>query len=130
VLSLLTTISLDDAESSDGWSISFAHEAGPTREQIAFSEYLICARIVPFESSPLSAESLGSIVMTTGVGMGAYAGYVVAGHTPLLFVLVPAGMVLFGAAAGIGKALEEGLRERILRLISHSGHPKKSHPKR
>ena len=82
-----------------------------------FAEYLTMARVVPFENSPLSAESIGNIVSASGVGLGAYAGFVVAGGTPLIFVLVPAGMLLFGASAGLAQALEQGMRERVLDFI-------------
>lgn len=89
-----------------------------TAEQLEFAEYLTCARVVPFEESPLSAESIGSIVTkASGTSIGAFMGFVVAGNTPLLFVFVPAGMILFGAAAGVASALEQGLRERVLKLI-------------
>jgi hypothetical protein len=83
-----------------------------------FADYVYMSRIVPFESSPLSAESLGSLVTSaSGVGMGAYAGFIIASSTPMMFVLVPAGMILFGAAAGVATALEQGLRQRLLNLI-------------
>ena len=111
-------------EVSEGWAISLQKKETPTREQLAFAEYLVCARTIPFENSPLSPESLGNIA-TSGVAVGAFVGYVLAGHTPLLFLAVPAGMVLCGAAAGVGKALEEGLRERLLTILSSSKHPKK-----
>lgn len=84
-----------------------------------FAEYLTMARVVPFESSPLTAESIGNLITTTtGVGLGAFSGFVVAGSSPFIFVLVPAGMILFGAAAGVGRGLEEGLRDRIHRAIA------------
>lgn len=83
-----------------------------------FAEYLTMAEVVPFEGSPLSAESVGNLITTaSGVGLGAYTGFIVAGGSPLVFVLVPAGMIVFGAAAGVARALEEGLRERVLGLI-------------
>lgn len=81
-------------------------------EQVAFSE------LIPFEQSPLNLESLaGLVTKATGVAMGAYAGFVLSAGTPLIFVTVPAGMIIFGAAAGVAKALEEGLRERLLNLL-------------
>lgn len=72
-------------------------------------------------------ESIGNIVLkASGTGMGAFTGFVLAGDTPLLFILVPAGMILFGAAAGVARALEEGLRERVLKLIRSEGQSKES----
>ena len=97
----------------------------PTAEQIEFAEYITCASVIPFEASPLSADSIGSIITkTSGTGMGAFVGYVLAGNTPMMLVLIPAGMILFGAAAGIASALEQGLRERILDLVRGKKEPK------
>jgi len=71
--------------------------------------------VIPFERSPLDAESLTKILSATGgTGVGAYLGFVVAGGTPLAIVLVPAGMILCGAAAGIG----DGLYTRLKRWIA------------
>lgn len=84
----------------------------------AFAEYLISARIIPFEQSPLSAESLGNIAASTSVtGVGAVVGYLIAGPTPLLLITVPAGIIICGAAAGVARGLEDGLRRRITRFI-------------
>jgi hypothetical protein len=84
-----------------------------------FVAYLLRKPIVPFENSPLSADSLFDIVTkATGTGIGAYIGFVVAGNSPLLLVSVPAGMVICGAASGLAKGLEEGLRARVRALIS------------
>ena len=83
-----------------------------------FGEYMAFERMVPFENSPLDLESLSKIVLqATGAGLGAYAGFILAGPTPLLFVTAPAGMILFGAAKGIADALEQGLRERLLNYL-------------
>ena len=35
----------------------------------------------------------------------------------MLFITVPAGIILCGAASGIAKALEGGLRERLMKII-------------
>jgi hypothetical protein len=84
---------------------------------------LICdeavfSRMIPFQESPLDLHSLAELtVKATGVGIGAYAGFVASGGTPLVLITVPLGMVLVGAAAGLGRALEEGLRKRILSLM-------------
>jgi hypothetical protein len=88
------------------------------RGQIRFAEILALAPVVPFENSPLGLDSLGALITrSTGVGLGAYAGFVIAGTSPLLLITVPAGMVLFGAASGVANALEQGLRERVLKLV-------------
>ncbi len=84
----------------------------------SFAEYLTMAQIVPFEQSPLSDESIGNLfTKASSVGVGAFAGFVVAGGSPLIFVTVPAGMILFGASAGIARGLEEGLRAKIVDLF-------------
>lgn len=87
-------------------------------EVYKFAEYISMTAVFPFENSPLKAESIGSLLTKAGgYGAGAYIGFAVAGTTPLLFIAVPAGMIICGAAAGIAQGLEEGLRERISRFI-------------
>lgn len=94
------------------------------RAVIQFAEEASFARLVPFEQSPIDLESIVSLFTkassTSGVALGAYAGWAVAGPTPLLFVSVTGGMLLFGAAAGIASALQEGLRYRFLRWLKGS----------
>jgi hypothetical protein len=87
----------------------------------AFAEYLSFERLIPFEQSPLDSLSLDQIAKASGVTIGAYIGFVVAGPTPLLFLTVPAGMIICGAAAGIGAGLQTGLRQRLSSLISRAG---------
>lgn len=75
-------------------------------------------KFVPFEQSPIALDSLSQLLTTaTGAGIGAYAGFVLAGPTPLLLIAIPAGMILCGAAKGVADALEKGLRERLLRFL-------------
>lgn len=83
-----------------------------------FAEAVAFGDIVPFESSPLDARSLASIVTGSGVAAGAAVGFVVgAGVPPLLLITVPAGMIICGAAAGIAAALDQGLKARLLRRL-------------
>jgi hypothetical protein len=87
-------------------------------ESVKFSEVLAFAPVVPFQRNPLNLEALASVITgATGVGLGAFAGFVIGGGSPLIFVTVPAGMIIFGAAAGVARALEEGLRDRLERMI-------------
>jgi hypothetical protein len=80
----------------------------------AFAEYLIFARVVPFESSsPLSADSLGNILTAQGRGEAGYM-YYEGTEAPMLFVAIPAGMVICGSSHKVIEALEAGLRRRIL----------------
>lgn len=81
---------------------------------LRFAEALLNEELVPFESSPLQAVSLAQLTKASGVATGAYIGFVIAGETPLLLITVPAGMMICGAAAGIG----EGLRRRFEALLS------------
>lgn len=83
----------------------------------AFAEYLTFARVIPFEwSTPLSADSLGNILTAQGRGQAGYMYYEETG-TPVLFVAVPAGMVICGSSRKMVEALEAGLRRRILEFV-------------
>jgi hypothetical protein len=93
---------------------------------VNFTDAVVFRRLIPFETSPLSAESLASLLakwMGTrgGTAAGGVAALVsvVTGH-PILIVLVPGGMILGGAAKGLGRALEDGLYVRILELLKGS----------
>jgi hypothetical protein len=87
-------------------------------DDLTFAEKATFERMIPFEQSPLEMESLAKLVTTaTGAGLGAYAGFVLFGSSPLLFIAAPAGMLIFGAAKGIADALEQGLRERLLAVL-------------
>ena len=80
-----------------------------------FGEKAAFDNLMPFERSPIELESLGKLVVSaTGAGIGAYAGFVLAGSTPFLLVAIPAGMIICRAAKGIADALEQGLREKLL----------------
>ena len=85
---------------------------------LEFAKYLAFSPVVPTRRNPLDLEAVASLVTSaTGVGLGAYAGFVVGGVSPLILITVPAGMILFGTASGIAQGLEAGLRERIKRLV-------------
>ena len=86
-----------------------------------FAEYLTFARVIPFEQPSLSADSLGNILTAQGHGEAGYV-YHEATGTPLLAVAIPAGMVICGSAPGMMRALESGLRQRLIEFIkSRSG---------
>ena len=86
-----------------------------------FAEYLTFARVVPFEQPSLSAESLGNILTAQGRGEAGYM-YHEATGIPLLAVAIPTGMVICGSAPGMIRALESGLRQRLMELVkSRSG---------
>jgi hypothetical protein len=101
-----------DAEVQDPRSLDFAKQV--------FED-----SVIPITQSPLGLESLARLVKLSTVGMGAAVGYMVVAYTPLLLITIPAGIIICGAAAGIGKALEEGLRKRMLDLLRKRPERKK-----
>lgn len=86
-------------------------------QELGFARYLTKEAIVPFENSPLHAISLQSLGKASPYALGAYIGFVVSGSTPMLLITVPAGIILCGAAAGIGEGLNRGLRDRLQSLL-------------
>ena len=82
---------------------------------MAFAEQASFLDLIPFEESPLEPTALATLLTKAGgVGVGAFAGWVIAGtSTPLLLLTLPAGMIICGAAAGVATGLEEGFRKRI-----------------
>jgi hypothetical protein len=103
----------------------FGEKQGPSR----FAEYLAFEAVIPFESSPLGAKALATLVGATSTA-GAALGYSATGH-PMMLVTVPAGIVVAGAAIGVGAGaaagLAEGIRHQLCRLMGvpedHSDDP-------
>jgi hypothetical protein len=87
----------------------------------ALAQYILNDASLPFEQSPLQGISLGALGKASPYALGAYIGYAAGGGTPLILITVPAGIIVCGAAAGVGKALEEGLREKIKLLLAKKG---------
>lgn len=85
--------------------------AGPSE----FAQYLTYSPVVPFESSPLGQKALSDLA-TAGGGVGVAVGVYTTGD-PLLLLVVPAGMIVCGAASGIADALRIGLRAKLLDLM-------------
>ena len=85
---------------------------GPT----PFAQYLAYAPVVPFESSPLAAQSLAELIASNAEEVTGALGRAATGD-PLLLLAVPAGIIVCGAARGIGEALRIGLRARLLELM-------------
>lgn len=79
-----------------------------------FTRYLVNDAIVPFESSPLETKAL--IEIASSAGATAALGYFASEH-PLILLTLPAGIVICGAAIGVGEALQQGLRAKILKLM-------------
>jgi hypothetical protein len=103
---------------------------------LSFSESACFEELIPFENSPLEPAALASLVKKASTtALGAYIGFVAVGPSPLLFISVPAGIIICGAAGGAGAGLktlmEEGvrkigedvlgvLRSRILKWLTRS----------
>lgn len=96
-----------------------------------FATYVANARIIPFEQSPLGAESLANIALKSSragsIGIGATVGFIAAGPTPFLLIAVPLGIVLCGAAVSFAKWLEENRKPIWSRLLQR-GNPKPARP--
>jgi hypothetical protein len=124
--SLAACLVSDDVEEflrrfEQGFEEVTRHSSTQLPKPFMFAEYLTFARVVPFEQPSLSADSLGNILTAQGHGE---AGYMYHGETgtPLLAVAIPAGMMICGSAPGMIRALESGLRQRLMELVkSRSG---------
>jgi hypothetical protein len=104
-----------------GFEEETKHSSVRPPEPFVFAEYLTFARVIPFEQPSLSADSLGNILTAQGHGEAGYM-YQEATVTPLLAVAIPAGMVICGSAPGMMRALESGLRQRLIEFVkSRSG---------
>ena len=104
-----------------GFEEETRHSSTELPKHFVFAEYLTFARVIPFEWSSLVADSLGNILTAQGRGEAGYMYHEVTG-TPMLGVAIPAGMVICGSAPGMIRALESGLRKRLVELAkSRSG---------
>lgn len=79
----------------------------------AFAEYLTFARVVPFEWSTFSADSLGNVLTAQGFGEAAYAAHEDS-NVPVLVVAIPAGILVCGSTKNMENALETGMRRNLL----------------
>src|SRR5215212_9230903 len=119
--SLAACLVSDDVEEflrkfSQGFEEETRHSSVQMPKPFVFAEYLTFARVIPFEQPSLSADSLGNILTAQGHGEAGYM-YHEESRTPLLAVAIPAGMVLCGMAPGMIRALESGLRQRLIELV-------------
>jgi hypothetical protein len=93
------------------------HSSTQLPKPFLFAEYLTFARVVPFEQPSLSTDSLGNILTAQVHGEAGYM-YHEATRTPLLAVAIPEGMVICGSGSGMVRALESGLRQRLIELVN------------
>jgi len=119
--SLAACLVSDDVEEflrrfQQGFEEETGHSSTQLPKPFVFAEYLTFARVVPFEQPSLSAESLGNILTAQGRGEAGYM-YHEMTKTPLLAVAIPLGMVICGSAPGMIRALELGLRQRLIELV-------------
>jgi hypothetical protein len=124
--SLAACLVSDDVETfvrkfEQGFEEETSHSSVQLPEPFMFAEYLTFARVIPFEQPSLSADSLGDILTAQGHGEAGYM-YHEATGIPLLAVAIPTGMVICGSGVGLIRALESGLRQRLIELAkSRSG---------
>ena len=124
--SLAACLVSDDVEEflrrfEQGFEEETRHSSVQLPKPFVFAEYLTFARVIPFEQPSLSADSLGNILTAQGHGEAGYMYHEGTG-IPLLAVAIPTGMVICGSAAGMIRALESGLRQRLMELVkSRSG---------
>ena len=124
--SLAACLVSDDVEEflrkfDQGFEEETQHSSTQLPKPFVFAEYLTFARVIPFEQPSLSADSLGNILTAQGRGEAGYM-YHEESRIPLLAVAIPAGMVICGSAPGMIRALESGLRQRLMELVkSRSG---------
>lgn len=124
--SLAACLVSDDVEEflrkfHQGFEEETQHSSTQLPKPFVFAEYLTFARVIPFEQPSLSADSLGNILTAQGRGEAGYM-YHEETRIPLLAVAIPAGMVICGSAPGMIRALESGLRQRLMELVkSRSG---------
>jgi hypothetical protein len=103
----------------EGFRAEIEQSSTTPAAHFGFAEYLTFARVIPFEWATLAMESLGHIITASGRGKSGYFHYE-GTEAPMMVVAIPAGIVVCGSTQSVTKALEAGLRERILRLINTS----------
>lgn len=89
------------------------------RRAFAFAEYLTFARAIPFEWSAFSADSLGNMLTAQGRGEAAYVSHEDT-RTPMLAIVIPAGVLIRDSTPRMEHALESGLRQRIVDLVKNN----------
>jgi hypothetical protein len=74
---------------------------------------------IVIEHSPPTLTSLAAFLKNaSGVAIGAFIGISAGIGSPMLmFITVPFGMLIVGTASGIGNALEQGLRDKLLEIL-------------
>jgi hypothetical protein len=124
VRSLAACLSSEDVDEflrrfHEGFKEEISKPSWETPAPFAFAEYLTFARVIPFEWSAFSADSLGNILTAQGYGEAAYV-YYEGTEVPMLVIAIPAGILICGSATKMEDALGAGLRQRILEFVKNS----------
>jgi hypothetical protein len=94
---------------------------------LEFSFFLVREPVLPFRGSPIEGKALAELLAArgpgTGAAAGAFLGWLVGGPSPLLFITIPGGMIVGGAAWGVATALERGLHDKVLRWLGVADSP-------
>ena len=79
---------------------------------------------IVYEKSPPEVTQLASVIAKAGasVVIGTFLGYEVAdGNYRLMFITIPTGIIVIGAALGVSRGLENGLNKYIENLFKTKG---------
>lgn len=107
----------------EGFTQEISHASTELPAAFAFAEYLTFARVIPFEWSEFSSDSLGNILTAQGRGKAAFASYEDT-RVPMMTIVIPAGLLVCGATARMEEALGSGLRERIVGYVGEGAFGK------
>lgn len=104
---------VDEALTSGDWKIA--------NEQIV--KFVVNSDIL-YENSPAEWTHLLSLVAKAGasVTIGTFLGFGVAdGNYPLMFLTIPTGIIVIGAAIGVSRGLENGLNKYVENFFKTKG---------
>lgn len=102
---------------------SFVVRGGPILNGAAIAAIKTAEIVV--EQSPVTGIEFAALLRcASNVAIGSYLGMQASGgSTPLMFIFVPAGILVVCSAAGIGKALEKGLNRQIAAIFEGKTPP-------
>lgn len=82
------------------------------------ASYIATERVIPLTASSIDLHSFADIAASMGgAGVGAFVGLVVVGSSPLLFLAVPAGVILVMASRGAGRAVAAAAEYHLRNLL-------------
>jgi hypothetical protein len=78
-------------------------------------EFLLTQDIIIEHSPPEAVSLLTVLAHGTNISIGSYLGYAVSrGDIPLMFITIPAGVIVMGAAMGVSNGLKNSRRGRAV----------------